>query len=84
MSKDSKNAKAPQLSLSGKSLRGFTYIFQVVSRLESAYFFQSSISFVNSSSAGSKLSFFVSVQIQFNDLFDTVLAKDYRNTDANV
>ena len=34
MSKDSKNAKAPQLSLSGKSLRGFTYIFQVVSRLE--------------------------------------------------
>ena len=39
---------------------------------------------MNSFCAGSELSFFVSVQIQFNDLFDTVLAKDYRNTDANV
>jgi hypothetical protein len=53
-------------------------------QLESTYFLQSGICLVNGSSAGSKFSFFVSSQFQFNDFLDTVLAKDYGNTDTDV
>ena len=39
---------------------------------------------MNGSGAGSEFSFFVSVQFQFYNLFNTVLAKDNGNTDADI
>ena len=58
-----------------KSCEACIFYFQIKNpafRLESANFFQSSICFVNSSGTGSKFSFFISIQFQFNDFFDTV------------
>src|SRR5574344_1101144 len=43
-----------------------------------------SVSSANSVSAGSKLSFFFFVQVEFYNLLDTVLAKNNRNTDADI
>ena len=79
-----KTQKPRDFPFPAKVSEALLIIFQVVSRLESAYFFQSSICLVDGSGAGSEFSFFVSVQFQFNDFLDTVLAKDNGNTDADI